>query len=57
MTENLQLIGELSDYLSGIDEILGGGKFEKELEILTNYSATFRKSYDPYTTIPEAESE
>ena len=46
--QNLEIVSRLRNYLSGINESLGGGKYEKELEILENYNRTFTEVYNIY---------
>jgi hypothetical protein len=48
LTQNLSIIEELENYLNGINESFGGGKYEKELEILENYTRTFNSVYESY---------
>jgi hypothetical protein len=47
-SQNIEIAGRLTDYLSAISESLGGGKYEKEIEILQNYTRTFTNVYDSY---------
>jgi hypothetical protein len=48
LRQNLDIIGHLTDYLLTISESLGGDKYEKELEILQNYTKTFTEVYSNY---------
>jgi hypothetical protein len=54
-TQNIEIAGRLSNYLSGINESLGGKKYEKELEILQNYTRTFTNVYNSYAGINKTE--
>jgi hypothetical protein len=54
LTQNLELVERLRDYLTDISDSLGGGKYEKELEILHNYDQTFTEVYNVYNTADEA---
>jgi len=54
-TQNIEIAGRLSNYLSGINESLGGQKYEKELEILQNYTRTFTNVYNSYAGINKTE--
>jgi hypothetical protein len=49
----LSITGFVEEYLSGIEASLGGGVYEKELEILGNYTETFTDVYAAYTHRPE----
>ncbi len=44
----LQLVGKLTDYLATVSTSLGGGRYEKELEILSNCSNTFTNLLEYY---------
>ena len=48
LSQNLQIVDRLNNYLSAINTSLGGGKYEKELEILQNYARTFTEVHDDY---------
>jgi hypothetical protein len=49
LRQNITIAESLTDYLSNINDSLGGGKYEKELEILGNYKRTFTDVYNVYT--------
>ena len=51
--QNLELSDRTKNYLTDISSSLGGGKYEKELEILRNYNDTFAKVYQLYTDVDE----
>jgi len=52
-TQNLELVERITSYLKDISISLGGGKYEKELEILQNYKKTFSEVYRQYTDVNE----
>lgn len=54
LTQNLELVERLKNYLTNISDSLGGGKYEKELEILQNYNQTFTEVSNVYNTADEA---
>ncbi|MDR2193489.1 MAG: hypothetical protein LBP19_03345 [Treponema sp.] len=47
--QNRSIVKILIDYLTGINNSLGGNKYEKELEILQNYTHTFANVYNAHT--------
>jgi hypothetical protein len=53
ITQNLGLVERTKSYLTDIGISLGGGKYEKELEILQNYKSTFTEFYRQYTDVTE----
>jgi hypothetical protein len=53
LRQNLAIVEDLRDYLSGISGSLDGSKYEKELEILQNYKQTFTDVYNAYTNNAE----
>lgn len=57
LMRNLDYAEGLTTYLTSISSSLGGGKYEKELEILANYTETFTKSYDQHTGDTEPNNE
>jgi hypothetical protein len=48
LRQNIQIGKDLTHYLTTISDSLGGNKYEKELEILQNYDATFNDVYGMY---------
>jgi hypothetical protein len=53
LSQNLELVNRTKTYLTEISISLGGGKYEKELEILQNYNETFTEVYRLYTDVTE----
>lgn len=53
LNQNLTSTKRLTAYLNGISDSLGGNKYEKELEILQNYSRTFTDVYNRYANTEE----
>jgi hypothetical protein len=48
LTRNLTIVKSLTAYLNEIGGSLGGNKYEKELEILQNYTRMFTNTYNAY---------
>jgi hypothetical protein len=53
ITQNLELVEKTTSHLTDISASLGGGKYEKELGILENYTKTFTDLYRRYTDVGE----
>ena len=48
LTQNIGIVERLDKYLTTMSDSLGGGRYEKELEILQNYNRTLTQVYDNF---------